>query len=162
MIEKIISGGQTGVDSAVLDVAIELEIKYGGFCPAERINENGKMPDKYRNLQEISFDHPYTEKENYDTRTKKNIALADGTLILVPTYPLPTRIKDGTILTIEAAGDKKLIINLSEPQQDNVERIVKWIKEQNIKKLNIGGPRESNSPGIYQASLELLRKVFKF
>ena len=37
MIEKIISGGQTGVDRAALDVAIELDIPYGGSCPNGRI-----------------------------------------------------------------------------------------------------------------------------
>jgi hypothetical protein len=30
MIEKIISGGQTGADRAAIDVAIELKIPHGG------------------------------------------------------------------------------------------------------------------------------------
>jgi len=30
---KIISGGQTGVDRAALDVAIEWGIEWGGWCP---------------------------------------------------------------------------------------------------------------------------------
>lgn len=31
---RIVSGGQTGADRAALDVAIELAIDYGGWCPA--------------------------------------------------------------------------------------------------------------------------------
>jgi hypothetical protein len=30
---KLISGGQSGVDRAVLDVAVERAIDYGGWCP---------------------------------------------------------------------------------------------------------------------------------
>ncbi len=30
---KLVSGGQTGVDRAVLDVAIARGIDYGGWCP---------------------------------------------------------------------------------------------------------------------------------
>jgi hypothetical protein len=33
MIDKIISGGQTGVDRAALDTAIKLKIQHGGWCP---------------------------------------------------------------------------------------------------------------------------------
>lgn len=159
MIEKIITGGQTGADLAALDAALELNINYGGYCPAGRINEDGEIPEKYKKLEEISFNRPYTEMENYEARTIKNATIADGTLILVPCYPLPNTIQDGTKLTIHAALDKSLIINLSDEQQSNIERIVKWVKEKNIKVLNIGGPRESSSPGIYQKSLDFLRKV---
>jgi len=35
-IEKIISGGQTGVDRAALDFAIANNIPYGGWLPKER------------------------------------------------------------------------------------------------------------------------------
>jgi hypothetical protein len=158
MIEKIISGGQTGVDSAALDMAIALGIQYGGFCPAGRINENGKIPDTYKNLEEVSFDRPYSEKENYEARTKKNIASADGTFILVQ-YPIPDKMKEGTALTIEAAGSTGLVINLSDPERDNIEKIATWVKEKGIRILNIGGPRESSYPGIYQKSVSLLKSV---
>jgi hypothetical protein len=30
---KLVSGGQTGVDRAVLDVAIECGLEYDGWCP---------------------------------------------------------------------------------------------------------------------------------
>ena len=47
MIEKIISGGQTGVDRAALDVAIEMGIPCGGWCPVGRDADDGPIPDKY-------------------------------------------------------------------------------------------------------------------
>lgn len=50
MLEKIISGGQAGVDLAALDAAMALGIPYGGYCPKGRINENGKIPENINYL----------------------------------------------------------------------------------------------------------------
>jgi hypothetical protein len=46
-IEKIISGGQTGVDRAGLDVALELGIPSGGWCPKDRKAEYGMISQQY-------------------------------------------------------------------------------------------------------------------
>lgn len=159
MLIEIVSGGQTGVDRAALDIAGELGILYGGWCPKGRIDELGIIPEKYSSLKEISGDFK-NEKENYDTRTKFNIRDSDGTLIIVPRIPLSKKIKDGTILTIKEVKNKKkpfLVIDLSESIRINSEYIINWINENNINILNIAGPRESTCPGIYQSSMSLLR-----
>lgn len=161
MIELILSGGQTGVDRAALDAAIQMGIAYGGWCPQGRIDEQGIIPERYNSLKEISGNFN-NEKENYDTRTKCNIRDSDATLILVPKIPLPREIKDGTLLTIEEVQKQNksyLMIDLARALQSNVEDIIKWINQNNIIILNIAGPRESNSPGIYKLSLKLLEKT---
>ena len=71
---KIISGGQTGVDRAALDVAIELGLQYGGFCPKGRLAEDGIIQDKYK-LTELHTSH-------YKMRTFANVQASDGTLII--------------------------------------------------------------------------------
>ncbi|RPJ18849.1 MAG: hypothetical protein EHM26_08975 [Desulfobacteraceae bacterium] len=48
MLEKIISGGQTGADRAALDVAIERGIPHGGWLPKGRKSEAGRLPAKYQ------------------------------------------------------------------------------------------------------------------
>ena len=48
MIEKIISGGQTGADQAALDVAVKYNIPYGGWIPRGRRTEAGPLPSRYR------------------------------------------------------------------------------------------------------------------
>ena len=47
MIDKIISGGQTGVDRAGLDAALEAGIPVGGYCPKGRLAEDGTVPERY-------------------------------------------------------------------------------------------------------------------
>jgi hypothetical protein len=160
MIEKIVSGGQTGVDRAALDTAIALNIPYGGWCPKGRIYELGIIPKKYEALTEVSGEFK-NEKENYDARTIRNIADSDGTLILIPVEPLPDNVRDGTLLTIKEAEKRKpfLKINLSKPQIDNIEEIQNWVKKHNIAILNIAGPRESSYSGIYKISADFLKEM---
>ncbi|MFJ1268173.1 putative molybdenum carrier protein [Legionella lytica] len=150
MLEKIVSGGQTGVDRAALDVAYNSHLVFGGWCPKGRIDELGIIPNKYGQLVEHQIDIS-TDKENYDARTKLNIRDSDGTLIILPTLPLPEKIKDGTLLTIKSVASQKkpyLIINLSFS-----------IEENKIHILNIAGPRESSCEGIYEASYAFLSKL---
>jgi hypothetical protein len=44
---KIISGGQTGVDRATLDVALSLGIPCGGWCPKGRLAEDEQISGRY-------------------------------------------------------------------------------------------------------------------
>src|SRR5262245_54833883 len=87
---KIISGGQSGVDRAALDVALELGIPCGGWCPKGRRAEDGPLPDRYP-LDE-------TQTSFYPERTRRNVRDSDGTLILADGAA-----KGGTALTIELA-----------------------------------------------------------
>lgn len=48
MMAKLISGGQTGVDRAAIDVGLALGLAVGGWCPKGRRAENGVIPDCYR------------------------------------------------------------------------------------------------------------------
>jgi hypothetical protein len=63
--EKIVSGGQTGVDRAALDVALELELPCGGWCPKGRRAEDGRIPDRYP-MEEAS-------SPDYRVRTELNV-----------------------------------------------------------------------------------------
>ena len=73
-IERIISGGQIGVDRAALDWAIAHNIQHGGWCPTGRRAEDGIIPERYR-LREAPG-------RNYQQRTKWNVRDSDATLIV--------------------------------------------------------------------------------
>lgn len=72
-IQKIISGGQTGVDRAALDWAINCGIPHGGWCPKGRLACDGTLHARYMLLE--------TESSGYRQRTKRNVADSDGTVI---------------------------------------------------------------------------------
>lgn len=154
MLEKIISGGQTGVDRAALDVAIKYAIPHGGWCPKGRLSEEAfPIPSQYL-LKE-------TDSEDASVRTKYNIRDNDGTLIIVPTNP--PAVTDGTILTLEEvkASDKPYFIIALSKGHDNG-AILEWLITNNIKRLNVAGPRESQCLGIYDKSVALLKGLIEF
>jgi len=49
--QKIISGGQTGVDRGTLNACLELDFPCGGWCSAGRRAEDGVIPAKYPLLE---------------------------------------------------------------------------------------------------------------
>ena len=146
---KIISGGQTGVDRAALDVAIDFGIPCGGWCPKGRRSEDGTIPDKYP-MQETPSPH-------YEERTEWNVRDSDGTLIL--TIGKPT---GGTALTIEFATKHDrpcLVVDLNEPV--NPASVAKWIIQEKISILNDAGPRGSSNPQIYGLAVDLLKQALR-
>jgi hypothetical protein len=150
MLRKIISGGQTGVDRAGLDAAMEAGIPIGGFCPKGRLAEDGTIPEIYP-LEEL-------ESQESHCRTEKNVMDSDGTLILNK-----GDMTHGTKLTLDFTirhCKPSLIVQLDEAPLDPV-HVTRWIKGQYISTLNIAGPRESkSSEGIYKDAYSYLEKVF--
>lgn len=147
-LNKIISGGQTGVDRAGLEAAMELELLHGGWCPRGRKAEDGRIPDKYE-LEEHTSDR-------YPPRTAKNICESDATLILSP-GGRPTR---GTRLTAKIAHErKKPWLAISPNRDEHLEKAVAWIIEIDPETLNIAGPRESRFPGLQESCTQFLVRV---
>ena len=157
-IKKIISGGQTGVDRAALDVAINLQIRHGGWCPNGRKAEDGIIPHHYH-LKEA----PHHNQENtidpnqiYNLRTELNVRSSDGTLIL--THDTPA---GGTLYTIEMIKKYEkpyLIFYISENNYTDI--FNSWINTHNIQILNVAGPRASQATKIYSISYNILQKLF--
>ena len=140
MLEKFISGGQTGADVAGLDVAIKHGIPHGGAIPKGRLTENGVLSAKY-NLQEMTT-------KSYPKRTEKNVLDSDGTVIL--THGILT---GGSLLTQKKAiQHKKPVIHL-DMNEVTVEKAADllrdFIENNGIGILNVAGSRASKDPDIY-------------
>jgi Circularly permutated YpsA SLOG family len=147
MIEKIISGGQTGVDRAALDAALALGIPCGGWCPKGRRAEDGRIPERYP-LEEAS-------SSEYPVRTQMNVEDSDGTLVLSSGSP-----RGGTALTIKLArrlNKPYLLIDLS--QKADPRKVRDWLKNNAIQVLNVAGPREGEASGIHEKTSSFLREV---
>jgi hypothetical protein len=152
MIERIISGGQTGADRAALDVAIKLGISCGGWIPKGRITEEGPLPEEYQ-MQEMPT-------ESYAARTEQNVIDSDGTLIICRGKPT-----GGSDYTREMAlKHKKQLLHVDLNQTtsfDAASLVNSWIKLRQIKILNVAGPRASKDPNVYVDVFRILEWAFK-
>src|SRR6266581_9524060 len=125
MLEKIISGGQTGVDRAALDVALELGIPCGGWCPRGRRAEDGIIPERYPLIE--------TPTTAYPQRTERNVRDSDGTLVLTV-----GRADGGTALTISLTRRLKKpcqVVNLK--KKPDIQAIRDWIQAKQLQVLNV-------------------------
>lgn len=145
--KRIVSGGQTGVDRAALDAAIELSIEHGGWCPAGRIAEDGLIPNRYA-LKE-------TKSREYPFRTEQNITDSSATLILHE-----GKIKGGTLLTRRLCHKQGKPYHTVKIGLTMIDTVREWLAIQTPEVLNIAGPRESSSPGIHSRCKEFLLHTF--
>ena len=154
MLTKIVSGGQTGVDRAALDVAIAWGMDYGGWIPSDRSAEDGIIPARYTELK-------VTHRPESAYRTEQNVKDSDGTLILSP-----SDLVGGSLLTKQFAmdfGRPVLCVKLCDVcTQDQVEVVASWVKSNNISVLNIAGPRESEEIGVYEKSSYFMQRVLAY
>jgi hypothetical protein len=152
---KIISGGQTGVDRAALDIARETGIPYGGWCPqggwAEDLPDPPGLLALYPDLRE-------TPESNPRQRTKWNMRDSDRLMVLVGRAGL--KVSPGTMLALifaERVGKPHAVIDLDEVDALACARA---FIDQGQGALCIAGPRESEAPGINARARAFLRALF--
>ncbi len=150
---KVISGAQTGVDRAALDVAIALGIPHGGTCPKLRKAEDGPIPAQYQ-LDE-------SNSPSYRVRTRQNILDAHGTLIL---HQGPLSL--GTKLTRDTCLKAKkplLMVDLSSTKADQPCQYFRDFMDFHfIAILNIAGPRASVWRNGYPLTFQYLKNNLSY
>jgi hypothetical protein len=151
-IRKLVSGGQTGVDRAALDVAIELGLPYGGWVPKGGRAED--MPSAPGLLALYPLLRENTSRE-WTPRTRANVRDSTATLIVLD----GKRIGPGTKLTIaitsELAKPTLQVVPGDNRSRALMEKFLEAFPEDIA--LNVAGARESGSPGIYAATVAMLR-----
>jgi len=144
---KIISGGQTGVDRAALDVTLKHGIECGGWCPAGRLDEFGRIPDHYP-VQELPAG-------GFTERTLQNVKDSDGTAIIYR-----GNLSGGTEQTVgfcvELQRPHQLIDALKFSADRASKLIADFVHKNNIHVLNVAGPRQSEWPEGYDYAVRAL------
>jgi len=152
MLEKIVSGGQTGVDRGALDAALAAGFACGGWCPPGRKAEDGRIAARYP-LREVS-------QGSYQERTVRNVQDADGTLII-----FRDRLAGGTLLTVGFCireGKPMKLIDAAEISAGRAaELVLAFIEQESIAVLNIAGPRESGWRGAASYTADVMGRVLQ-
>lgn len=152
MLEKVISGGQSGVDAAALRAAKAAGLGTGGWAPAGWATEYGPDPE----LADFGLEQ---HQGGYAARTRANVHRADMTLIVVDDAEEP--LTGGTSLTKRLAhesGRPWMVVGVG--KQGGVEAAVDFIGRVRPGVLNVAGPRESKAPGIGARAEAFLAEVF--
>jgi hypothetical protein len=146
ILEKIISGGQTGADIGGLKAAMENDIKTGGVAPYKYKTENGPNPDlsKYGLID--------CAVSSYTYRTELNVKESDGTVIFMRTE------SPGSKQTANYCQklNKRFLSNPKDPKD-----LAIWVLTNNIGTLNVAGNRESKSPGIETYVKDFISETIK-
>ena len=149
----IISGGQTGVDRAALDAALQSKIAIAGWCPRGRLAEDGVLPAQYLLLE--------TPSARYPERTEWNVRDSEGTLLL----PYG-RLLGGTGLTSQLAkkhGKPVFRIDIADPadRRQAASKILAWMGKAGITRLNVAGPRASSAPEVYGITKRIVLRLIE-
>jgi hypothetical protein len=149
---KIISGGQTGVDRAALDVALKHGIDCGGWCPAGRLDEFGRIPDEYP-LREL-------ETGGFTERTLQNVKDSDGTVIIHP-----GQLSDGTEHTVRFCVELQRphqLIDASKLSTEEASKLIAdFVRTNRIDALNVAGPRQSEWAEGYDYAFRALDRFLR-
>jgi hypothetical protein len=146
LIERIVSGGQTGADRAALDWARGNGIPHEGWCPSGRRAEDGPIDECYR-LRE-------TPQADYRVRTRLNVRDSDATVI----FSLAEKLTGGSLATrrFAEAGGKPCLHVSKASGEDPKDLLRSFVREQGVKVLNVAGPRASGEPDIGAFVMEVL------
>jgi hypothetical protein len=149
---KIISGGQTGVDRAALDVALKHGIDCGGWCPAGRLDEFGRIPDEYP-LREL-------ETGGFTERTLQNVKDSEGTVIIHP-----GQLSGGTEHTVRFCVELQRphqLIDASKLSTEEASKLIAdFVRTNRIDALNVAGPRQSEWAEGYDYAFRALDRFLR-
>lgn len=151
MIEKIISGGQTGADRAALDFALAHGIAHGGWCPRGRLAEDGPIDSRYQ-LSE-------TPAPDLLQRTEWNVRDSDATVI----FSIGSTLHGGSQSTAAfAVAQHKRWLHVSR-EHDGLaaaKHLVAFMRMYAPMILNVAGPRASEEREVGEFVRSVLEEAW--
>ena len=140
------------MDRGALDAALELGAECGGWCPAGRLAEDGRIPKRYP-LNEMPT-------ADYSARTRRNVAKSNGTLIIAC-----GELSGGTRETLDFCREEAkphLVVHPEIVSSDEaIAAIQKFIISNRIRILNVAGPRASQWPDAHEITHQIISAVLR-
>ena len=134
------------MDRAALDVALKHGIDAGGWCPTGRLDEFGRIPDRYP-VKEL-------ESGGFIERTLQNVKDSDGTVIIYP-----GKLSGGTEQTVhfcvEQQRPHELIDSSNVSTEKAAQLIADFVRTNKIDVLNVAGPRQSEWAKGYDYTMSI-------
>ncbi len=122
----------------------------GGWCPAGRLDELGRIPERYP-LKEL-------EHGSFAERTLQNVKDSDGTVIFYH-----HELRGGTEFTFECCQQLKrphVLIDAGQTDPASAAaRIVSFVRGHRVKILNVAGPRQSEWLEGYEYTRDALGRL---
>jgi hypothetical protein len=169
MLERVISGGQTGVDQAALYAAKDCGLATGGW-----------MPKGYRTLTRdcpefaTMFNMKEHESFQYAPRTGQNVLESDATIRIAEDFSSAGEKCTKRYINLHKRPDMMIRTSYNKNLQvggtsyyglmiaeDYIYRLINFLKQHDVRTLNVAGNSEITCPGIYDATYLFLWKVFK-
>jgi hypothetical protein len=151
MLERIVTGGQTGADQAGWRVARACGVPTGGWMPQGFLTEEGPRPE---------FAQLYGAREmptdSSPERTIANVRDSDATLGF-GTVDSPGA--KATFLACQQLGESCMRIDPGGPSRPST--VARWIATGRFQVLNVAGNRESVNPGIGERVERFLAAVLR-
>jgi hypothetical protein len=148
---KLVTGGQTGVDRGALDAALDLGIPVGGWCPADRMAEDGPIAAHYP-LRALPG-------AGYRERTLANVRDSDATVIVHF-----GELSGGTEITrrdCRELGRPCLLLDATALSPEaSARRLLGWLRANPVRILNVAGPRASEDDRGYAYTQAVLRALW--
>ncbi len=140
------------MDRAALDLALELGIRCGGWCPAGRWAEDGPIPAHYP-LRETPSPDPAV-------RTAWNVRDSDATLLLIPRGTRSPGTQQ-TLAFCRAYRRPFLVVDPFGAPPPRLRAAVRRLCSHAgpERSWNVAGPRESEAPGVGCAAFHFLRRL---
>ena len=141
MLERVISGGQTGADQGGLEGAKEAGIETGGMAPRGYRTSSGPQPDLRRR-----FGLEESQSAYYSPRTRTNVRNSTGTVIFGDPH------SPGSRLTSRLCREyQKPCLKIPYPSSTSDsprDALAVWCLVNCVETLNVAGNREERNPGI--------------
>lgn len=143
VVEKIISGAQTGADRAGLDAGLALGLQVGGWIPLGGRTDDGN--DRSLIARYNLTEHP---SYSYLPRTEQNVIDSEGTAWFGDASP-------GYYCTRASKTRRKPFEVITSATE-----LRAFVRRYGIKVLNVAGNRERVNPGIYAFTYSIIIEAF--